>query len=303
MRLFFVIGLLVLTYKLCFAQFEIYGKVIDSTGYELIGANVMELGTSNGCIADEFGDFLLDVSESAMIQISFIGYLDTIVDASKVQGDTIVLKMDMQIEDIVLSHWHYSRTFTIGYFGDFSRMPYGIASHYFRPYLFRKTALLSGHLYYKTNFKSDYDFKFFLSRLNVIDKEHYSLQIWGQYHDRKVEINSLKNEVTDYQLTFANSIGNIIGFSPGVIYRSEKFDLENHLWGAYVGFNRGFSKINQIWNFNYSHFIDYSEFSISIYQKFFKNYRILSNFQIGLNYNKFHRYDELNFLLRYSFNH
>lgn len=55
---------------------RITGKITDDAGEPLIGANVQEKGTTNGTLTDEDGNFDLNVSESAVLQISYIGYLN-----------------------------------------------------------------------------------------------------------------------------------------------------------------------------------------------------------------------------------
>ena len=52
----------------------ITGTVIDSKGRPIIGASVIESGTSNGCITDFNGKFTLKVKENVIIYISCKGY-------------------------------------------------------------------------------------------------------------------------------------------------------------------------------------------------------------------------------------
>ena len=54
---------------------RITGIVKDPNGEPIIGANVMEKGTTNGVVTDIDGKFMLTVSEKAVVQISYIGYL------------------------------------------------------------------------------------------------------------------------------------------------------------------------------------------------------------------------------------
>ena len=59
---------------IAFAQgHQISGTVIDGTGEPIIGANVLEVGTTNGVITDIDGNFKLSVQPNAKIQVSFIG--------------------------------------------------------------------------------------------------------------------------------------------------------------------------------------------------------------------------------------
>ena len=50
-------------------------KLVDSKGESIIGANVMEKGTTNGTITDFDGNFSLKVSANSVIVISYIGSL------------------------------------------------------------------------------------------------------------------------------------------------------------------------------------------------------------------------------------
>jgi len=53
---------------------RITGKVIDDKGEPIIGANVVEKGTTNGSITDFEGLFNLNVTSDATISVSYIGY-------------------------------------------------------------------------------------------------------------------------------------------------------------------------------------------------------------------------------------
>jgi len=53
---------------------RVKGLVIDELGDPVIGANVVEKGTTNGVVTDMDGNYTLSVSENAVLQISYIGY-------------------------------------------------------------------------------------------------------------------------------------------------------------------------------------------------------------------------------------
>ena len=56
-------------------QITVTGVVTSSTdGYGVIGAAVMEKGTSNGCVTDLDGNFTLKVEAGKILEISCIGY-------------------------------------------------------------------------------------------------------------------------------------------------------------------------------------------------------------------------------------
>ncbi|MDR3260439.1 MAG: carboxypeptidase-like regulatory domain-containing protein, partial [Tannerella sp.] len=56
-------------------QIRITGIVTDTNGEPVIGANVVVKGTTNGTVTDADGKFSLTVSDNAILQISFIGYI------------------------------------------------------------------------------------------------------------------------------------------------------------------------------------------------------------------------------------
>ena len=54
---------------------QITGTVLEaSTDFPIIGASVIEVGTTNGVITDFDGNFVLNVAEGAQIQISYVGF-------------------------------------------------------------------------------------------------------------------------------------------------------------------------------------------------------------------------------------
>lgn len=84
-------------------QKAISGKVVDSKGESIIGANVMEKGTTNGTITDFDGNFSLNVSAKAVLQVSYIGYKTQEIPASQLKaGAVITLKEDTEVMDEVV---------------------------------------------------------------------------------------------------------------------------------------------------------------------------------------------------------
>ncbi len=55
-------------------KITVHGVVDDATGEPLIGATVMEKGTSNGTATDFDGNFTINVAPDATLVISYIGY-------------------------------------------------------------------------------------------------------------------------------------------------------------------------------------------------------------------------------------
>ena len=69
---------------------KVTGKVRDSEG-ELIGATVMEKGTSNGVITDYNGNFSIDVSPNATLVVSYVGYVTQEIRVGNQSNINIVL--------------------------------------------------------------------------------------------------------------------------------------------------------------------------------------------------------------------
>lgn len=55
-------------------QFKVQGTVTDPKGMPLPGASVIEKGTSNGVMTNFDGEFNIEVSPDAILQISYLGY-------------------------------------------------------------------------------------------------------------------------------------------------------------------------------------------------------------------------------------
>ena len=65
---------LLLASTIMYAQSEISGTVVDPAGETVIGATVMEKGTTNGTVTDFDGNFKLKVEAGKTLVISYIGF-------------------------------------------------------------------------------------------------------------------------------------------------------------------------------------------------------------------------------------
>ncbi len=74
--------------------------VVDTKGEPIIGANVIEKGTTNGGITDMDGKFKLNVKPGATIQVSFVGYTTQEIKAAP--SLRVVLKEDTELLDEVV---------------------------------------------------------------------------------------------------------------------------------------------------------------------------------------------------------
>mgnify|MGYP000913109903 FL=1 len=82
---------------------QIRGKIIDQQGEPIIGANVIEKGTTNGVVTDYDGNFLVSVPPDATLQISYIGYLNQEIVIGDQNDITVILSEDdLLLEEIVV---------------------------------------------------------------------------------------------------------------------------------------------------------------------------------------------------------
>ena len=86
---------LFLTLGMAMAQnLSVTGKVVDAQGQSVVGASIVEKGTTNGTMSDLDGGFTLRVKEGASIEVSFVGYTTQVVKAAS--SMRIVLKEDAE---------------------------------------------------------------------------------------------------------------------------------------------------------------------------------------------------------------
>lgn len=80
----------------------ITGTIVDASGEPIVGANVLEKGTSNGTITDLDGKFNLTVNPGATLKVSYIGYLTKEVPVNNQKIIRIALVEDSQSLDEVV---------------------------------------------------------------------------------------------------------------------------------------------------------------------------------------------------------
>ena len=80
---------------------QVSGVILDENGEPVIGASILEKGTTNGTITDFDGNFMLDVAEGATLEISYVGYATQSLPAAA--NMRIVLKEDTEVlEEVVV---------------------------------------------------------------------------------------------------------------------------------------------------------------------------------------------------------
>ena len=104
----FLSSLILLTSTIMYAQSEIKGTVLDDLGETVIGATVLEKGTTNGTITDFDGNFSLKVDAGKTLVISYVGYKTIEVPAQN--GMTVTLSEDAEmLEELVVTGYTVQR--------------------------------------------------------------------------------------------------------------------------------------------------------------------------------------------------
>lgn len=84
------------------ATYTLTGTVLDQNGIPVIGANVIEKGTTNGTVTDFDGNFSIQVNKNSVLTVSFIGYVSQEVAVKGGNKLNITLKEDSQALDEVV---------------------------------------------------------------------------------------------------------------------------------------------------------------------------------------------------------
>ena len=86
-----------------FAQKTVTGTVVDNFGEPVIGANVVVKGSQEGTMTDADGNFSLkNVSDNAVLKVSFMGYATQEVSVAGKSKITVTLEEDNQMLDEVV---------------------------------------------------------------------------------------------------------------------------------------------------------------------------------------------------------
>ncbi|MBR6945295.1 MAG: SusC/RagA family TonB-linked outer membrane protein, partial [Prevotella sp.] len=91
-----------------YAQTEITGSVVDETGEGVIGATVMEKGTTNGTVTDFDGNFKLKVEAGKILVFTYIGYEKQEIPAQN--GMKVVMKDNAaELAEVVVTGYQVQR--------------------------------------------------------------------------------------------------------------------------------------------------------------------------------------------------
>lgn len=98
-------------------KISVTGTVVDNTGETIIGATVMEAGTTNATVTDFDGKFKLDVKNAnATLRISYVGFQQQDVRVGNVRDFKITLLEDAQAiqEVVVVGYGHQKKESVVG---------------------------------------------------------------------------------------------------------------------------------------------------------------------------------------------
>lgn len=111
MKKIYLLLLMMLTSISMFAQSkQVKGVVLDALKDPVIGASVVEVGTTNGTITDFDGKFVLNVSPKSKIKVTYIGYQPFEVSVDSKSDFMITLKEDSeQLQEIVVTGYGTSQ--------------------------------------------------------------------------------------------------------------------------------------------------------------------------------------------------
>lgn len=84
------------------SSYLLTGTIVDESGIPVIGANIIEKGTTNGTVTDIDGNFSIEVKANSVLSVSYIGYVSQEIPVGGNKTLNITLKEDSQSLDEVV---------------------------------------------------------------------------------------------------------------------------------------------------------------------------------------------------------
>lgn len=103
MKYIYITILFSLIISTSYAQDIVKGNVVDSRGVALIGAHVVEKGTTNGVSTDLEGNFSITVPNNAILVVSYVGFTNQEVSVEGQKNLTIQLTRDEKLDEVVVT--------------------------------------------------------------------------------------------------------------------------------------------------------------------------------------------------------
>ncbi len=85
-----------------YAQNRVTGHVADLNGEPVIGATILEKGTSNGTITDVEGNFTMSAQQGVTLLISYIGYISQEVTVTEQPLSIILMEDTKSLDEVVV---------------------------------------------------------------------------------------------------------------------------------------------------------------------------------------------------------
>ena len=89
--------------------YHLTGTIVDGYGEPVIGANVVEKGTTNGAITDLDGNFSLNVQQNAILVFSYVGYKSQEMKATRQMKVTLQEDNEVLDEVVVIGYGSVKR--------------------------------------------------------------------------------------------------------------------------------------------------------------------------------------------------
>lgn len=88
-----------------FAQNQVTGTIISQADQQpIIGASVLEQGTSNGTVTDLDGNYVISVNENAKLEIRYLGFATQVIEVNnRSKVDVILAENAQQLEGVVVT--------------------------------------------------------------------------------------------------------------------------------------------------------------------------------------------------------
>lgn len=128
-RILWLIAFLLFTVQLSAQQkVTVKGKITDEHNEPVIGANIMEKGTTNGVISDFDGFFTLNVSSGATLVVSYIGFAQQEIPVKDKRDFVIRLAEDSEtLNEVVVIGYGSARKRDLWLSGNFWLLSFKIS--------------------------------------------------------------------------------------------------------------------------------------------------------------------------------
>ncbi|WOI22249.1 carboxypeptidase-like regulatory domain-containing protein [Nonlabens ulvanivorans] len=220
-----------------FGQQVITGKVIDPTGEPLIGATILEEGTSNQVQTDFYGSFAISIEKSGATILILAMHFETLYFKTfpnkNDYGDFILEENGCNLP--IKPHLNISAN------SGLLNNPYGIDLGFWNNLnRLKNTTRISTQIQYQTNFNGDYFFQAGMQLYQIQWDPNYSINIKGSFE--KIEFQDAFKPIiysVEGVVKNANNLGVIAGGklmrlnSTSFLAPTIGLTYDNYLWSGF----------------------------------------------------------------------